>query len=254
MKKRIIIVLLCALATHGTVDAQQSKNVEPRKFVSAESGLILREGAGRSFNKITLIPFDSEVIVKSRSDVSESISGKTGYWIKAEWVNPEDNLRYEGWCFDAFLSNTKTFKDRDAALNIKINKNYRMSIPAIKDTDKDANAPGTLESRWQNILFLPDKKFTFSINSRISAGRGKTFDESIEYSGTYTVTDNSIRLKYLKCEKVNSPSSAKDEVRQEITLSLAGCPTSLKTAGNKENCYLKSDKGDLYIYNNKSGN
>ena len=164
MKKRIIFVLLCVFASCGTVEVQQQKNTESQKFVSAESGLVLREGSGRSFKKIILIPFNAEITVKSKSDVSENISGKTGYWIKAEWINPKDNVRYEGWCFDAFLSNKKIIRDCDVVcdgdplLDIKININYSMPIPTKKDPDEVENPSGAYESHWQNFIFLPDNK------------------------------------------------------------------------------------------------
>ncbi len=74
-------------------------NIEKYMWVTAEEGLNLREFPQINSDKIDLIPYGAEVIIKNNKKVNDTV-GKT----KGNWINIVYNDR-EGWAFDAYLQN-----------------------------------------------------------------------------------------------------------------------------------------------------
>lgn len=78
--------------------ACSSKNSEGNWYIStAEPALTVRDSSGVMGKKIGSVPVNGKVKVIERTGVKDSISGKTGEWVKIEWDSAF------GYVFDSFL-------------------------------------------------------------------------------------------------------------------------------------------------------
>ncbi|MEM9341140.1 MAG: SH3 domain-containing protein, partial [Bacteroidota bacterium] len=74
--------------------------------VVALGGINLRVGPGTDFEKITRISNGAQVVIKSISDVRDSIEFK-GFWVEVKTVDGANT----GYAFDAFLSQYPVIND-----------------------------------------------------------------------------------------------------------------------------------------------
>ncbi|MBN1797542.1 MAG: ankyrin repeat domain-containing protein [Spirochaetales bacterium] len=72
------------------------------KWISAASGLKLRERPSLHAATITIIPFLEEVAIIKQPDITIKIGEDTGNWTYISWENKK------GWVFDAFLEINKS--------------------------------------------------------------------------------------------------------------------------------------------------
>ena len=79
----------------------QTQNFTAGLYVTAKSGLKLREQADRNGKVVVLIPCGSEVKFIEEKGEPVSISGSSGKWTKIQWKE------HSGWAFGGFLSKTK---------------------------------------------------------------------------------------------------------------------------------------------------
>jgi len=238
--------------------AGNTAHLNSKKYVTAESGLILREGPGLTYKRITLLPMNTAVAIKEYSNNMVTISGKTGRWARVETATGIDNVQ-QGWCFEAFLADSPVIHDcdvvydADPAVNLIMNRSYsRNDVDnAIQSSLEDNYIPGSSEHFWDEIIFSGDGRFKYSINSSHSFERGESFRDSLIYTGTYMVKDKVVHLKYLKCRYVQS-SSSEPEYSKARELSIEKCPHLLRSAETDEKCFLKSSEGRVYIHNKKN--
>lgn len=80
---------------------------EPATVSAGSSGLVLREGPGTRFKKITVIPTGEKVSITNKNGPGETISGKKGTWYKVKYKE------YDGYCFSAFLISNNSSKKQE---------------------------------------------------------------------------------------------------------------------------------------------
>lgn len=68
------------------------------RWVSPKSGLVVRDKAGASSEKIGAIPFGTKVLLLSEEENYVKLAGRKGKWSKVSWFGRE------GWVFGGFLS------------------------------------------------------------------------------------------------------------------------------------------------------
>ncbi len=229
-----------------------------KMYVIAESGLVLREGAGRAFPKIILLPMNSIVTIIEKSDIHEIISGKKGQWVKIIINNDNLNTKIEGWCFDAFLGYEPILRDSDMQYTGDPNGNLRLDVWYYNGDAKDIVQPriktnyfsGSSESFYEVIIFKPNNKFQYIMVSRHSFDRGESFNDKLLFEGTYLIDQKKIYLKYEQCRKVNSCSSEDDRF-EEIPLNTNRCPNILVFDETDKKSYIKSSEGRVYIANKR---
>jgi hypothetical protein len=77
----------------------------PLYYVSTVSGLSVRESPGLNGKLIDLLPYNKEVQILERSDLSLEIGYLSGHWVKIQYASDEDEKSIkQGWVFDGYLS------------------------------------------------------------------------------------------------------------------------------------------------------
>lgn len=69
-------------------------------YITAKSGLFLRENPGKKFPKVTLVPHGEKVEILEYANTTDFIDGIEAKWVKAKYKN------LEGWMFSGYLSDT----------------------------------------------------------------------------------------------------------------------------------------------------
>ncbi|MBD3272618.1 MAG: SH3 domain-containing protein [Elusimicrobia bacterium] len=94
---KLILSVLALLLYIVLINAR----AEGKKYVTAESGLILREAPDRKSNKIITIPYNAEVTINQYAQKPITVEDITADWVKIMYYS------YTGWVFDGFLSAEK---------------------------------------------------------------------------------------------------------------------------------------------------
>ncbi len=97
MKTKLYLFLFVFALTQFSFAIQKVKYGQ----VTAKSGLIIRNGAGKKFKKVDLIPFNRAVKILKSSKRIMNIGGKEGYWKKVKFK------KQTGWVFGAYLKDLK---------------------------------------------------------------------------------------------------------------------------------------------------
>lgn len=248
------------LSVSCTSQSLTNAEYHEEKYVAAESGLILREGPGKNFNKVTLMPVNSKVVIEEKSSNIETISDKRGAWVRVEWIDSKQNKKYNGWCFDGYLASKPVFResdlifDGDPAANLQFKKPFsnNNSREVVRQALDDDYISGSSESYWEEIVFLPDNQFVYMLKSIHSFDRGETFRDTLVFHGSYEVIDRVIRLKYDKYRRTSYSSSTYEGPYLDAhSLSLKNYPNLLRFTETDEKCYLRSSNGRIYVLDKK---
>lgn len=78
--------------------ASNKKELVDRGYVTAKSGLFLRENPGKKSAKVTLVPNGEEVILLDFAKEPEVIDGISARWVHAQYKN------FTGWMFSGYLA------------------------------------------------------------------------------------------------------------------------------------------------------
>jgi hypothetical protein len=68
-----------------------------KKLVTSADGLLMRDKPDISGKTITVMPFNSKIVILEENIKKDNILKVSGYWVKVRFGN------YEGYCFDGFL-------------------------------------------------------------------------------------------------------------------------------------------------------
>ncbi|TGL23791.1 hypothetical protein EHQ46_01290 [Leptospira yanagawae] len=87
----------CSTGKDGKSIANKNSNIG---YITAKSGLFLRENPGKKFPKVTLVPHGEKVNILEYANTTDFIDGIEAKWVKAKYKN------LEGWMFSGYLSDT----------------------------------------------------------------------------------------------------------------------------------------------------
>jgi hypothetical protein len=94
-------VFLFSFLLLGTIFINAQEAINESRWVTAESGLRMRESADLKAKTIATIPYGDEVILLEEKGDEITISGATGKWSKIQWKEKQ------GWAFGGFLTKVK---------------------------------------------------------------------------------------------------------------------------------------------------
>lgn len=145
---RISLVGLCVLATlfftcFGCLDIEIRER-RTQRWVSAESGLRMREGPGLDFAPLGTIPFGAEVEIAGAGGRMQTLGGKRDRWYRVTYRGRE------GYAFGAYLSDfpvarrdPRPRQSRPEPTNqkkVRQEPTARIAVPA-RETRKNAALP-----------------------------------------------------------------------------------------------------------------
>lgn len=81
-------------------------------YVSSLDGLFLRDEPSIKSNKITLIPYNEEIVGNYSEKISDKVNNEEGFWIRAKYKD------MSGWVFDKFI--TEEFNSECNVLIVQI--------------------------------------------------------------------------------------------------------------------------------------
>lgn len=106
----LVIILFLSLLWNCSEPSQSTqtkeiiahKNEPEKKYAIHPSGVILRKGAGRNYEKILIIPQNSPILVIEKTLRKDMIESREGVWVKVIYTDSE-SAQSEGFVFDGFL-------------------------------------------------------------------------------------------------------------------------------------------------------
>ncbi|ABZ95207.1 TPR-repeat-containing protein [Leptospira biflexa serovar Patoc strain 'Patoc 1 (Ames)'] len=97
----LIFFLFSTLLLHcSSLGLKKSEPNDSIAYVTAKSGLFLREKPGKIYPKITLVPFGKEIIILKYTDVEDTIENIRAKWVEVKYKD------FKGYMFSGFLSNS----------------------------------------------------------------------------------------------------------------------------------------------------
>lgn len=108
LTKKVILAFLIFSFTLSFYVCKSNEQVEPTTkilFVKTKVGLKLREFPSQDSKVLKLLPFNSTVFILEKSKDEVVIDSKSGKWVKIRYQS------FEGWVFDAFLTENKHEED-----------------------------------------------------------------------------------------------------------------------------------------------
>ncbi|EMJ88804.1 SH3 domain-containing protein [Leptospira meyeri] len=130
----ILYFVVALLINCASFSSKKSEYNESIAYVTAKSGLFLREKPGKINAKITLVPFGKEVTILKYTDVEDTIENIRAKWVE---VNYKD---FRGFMFSGFLSNspfTYGISDQFRSSNAKADDHYEPLDPNLCKDSKD---------------------------------------------------------------------------------------------------------------------
>lgn len=98
-------------------------------YVSAKSGLVLRDAPRTSGKQLAVIPCGCKLAPASYPQHPATIGGKAGHWIKTSWLDLQ-GTEHTGWVFNGFLT------DKPVA---GVHKTSTGKFAGVHATDSGAN-------------------------------------------------------------------------------------------------------------------
>jgi hypothetical protein len=131
MKKVLIITtLFFLLVTFGC-----KKNIPDKMYVSSTKGVILRSEPDSNSNKITSVPFMTEVQIIEQKKEQIFLAERYGKWTKVKFDNNE------GWLFGGFLCEFKIDKLLETASKFHVEQfNKNDCVVNSSKTRNDSNS------------------------------------------------------------------------------------------------------------------
>lgn len=87
----------CSTSKDGKSTSNKNANIG---YITAKSGLFLRENPGKKFPKVTLVPHGEKVEILEYAKTTDFIDGIEAKWVKTKYKNRV------GWMFSGYLSDT----------------------------------------------------------------------------------------------------------------------------------------------------
>lgn len=198
-------------------------------YSTALTGLMLRTGPGMSNEKIALLPYGTPITVLEKSSVNETISGKSGTWVKVRWYpwgNFSDTASFkDGWCFNGFTSEYYPGfiapPEGTAGTKLQKEKSYEYTIYTsnLYDPEPDPGKERDVFGGGQltgHLIFHNNGTVELSEFAELSDmdDKGDSIDcsYSIEMKGVYKVKDNTVIVTFKK--QTTSRAGEKDEVEE----------------------------------------
>ncbi len=114
----LTVIIISAQFLFGQYD-------EAFSTVIAPSGLSLREGPGLEYDRLTAIPFNTQVTVLEHQinyEQRDTIGDISGYWVPVRYQ------KQEGYLFSAYLKRGYLFRPSDEGMN----SDFRIVIPGMR--------------------------------------------------------------------------------------------------------------------------
>ncbi|MCB1201564.1 MAG: SH3 domain-containing protein [Leptospiraceae bacterium] len=168
-----------------------SFNEMQKMYVTANSGLVVRDAASTDGKKLTVIPFGKAVEASAVKNEDMTISGKTGRWTKVHYATGKT-----GWAFGGFLSDTAPNEMSESDVNKFlttpeygwVNTRSTYFIAFFKDGRLSLQGDKGEETMWEGSWKLSGNRVTLSCKE-IKELKG------FKLNATYTVEKNGDLLK-----------------------------------------------------------
>ncbi len=102
MKPNFLLIYICSCLTFfnfiSCASSSNKNELVDKGFVTAKSGLFLRENPGKKYAKVTLVPNGEEVKLLEFEKEPQVIDGISARWVRVQYKN------LSGWMFSGYLS------------------------------------------------------------------------------------------------------------------------------------------------------
>ncbi len=251
MKKHIYLILLLLITSLFSMPVF-STGMSTIRYVRAFSGLPLYPDKNLSSPETVVLPYHSKVKVLEESNISLTLSGKNGTWIRVKCKNKKNTSEYyEGWCFSGYVTAAKPEIIYNVPMGVvvgtalQINKAYSNKVTKVESEGDDISA-GTSHEYVETLFFSSDRTFKYSTSTSSAYYRGESFFETKDFTGTYKIIVPRIEISINESDEYNDTWAESVSGREERLLTILKGDGILLCAETKDKYLLINPEGDIY--------